>query len=69
MNKYLAKQGDSFDKICFKEYKTLQKDVYAAFLRANYKLLDKEFLEGGEVVNLPKIEVKKEVSKVKQLWD
>ncbi|MFC2751089.1 tail protein X [Campylobacter showae] len=66
--KYLAKDGDTLDMICYKHYKSLNDSVYSQFLRANEHLLGKEKLSGGDIVNLPDIEVKAAV-KVTYLWD
>ena len=60
--KYLAKDGDTLDMVCFKHYNSLNNSVYSQFLRANEHLLGKEKLSGGDVVNLPNIEVKAAVS-------
>ncbi|QKG29170.1 tail protein X [Campylobacter sp. RM16187] len=66
--RYLAKDGDTLDAICYKRYKTIDDDVYSQFLRANENLLNKEFLSGGDIVNLPDIEIK-QVKKVTYLWE
>ena len=66
--KYLAKDGDTLDMICYRHYKSLNDSVYSQFLRANEHLLGKEKLSGGDIVNLPDIEVKASV-KVTYLWD
>lgn len=65
--KYIAKDNDGLDVICFKHYKTLEKDVYQAFLLENINLLRKKVLKAGDEVNLPFIEVKQKPKK-KYLW-
>lgn len=66
--KYLAKDGDSLDALCYKHYKTLEKSIYSEFLRANEHLLNKDLLNSGDIVNFPDIEIKS-VRKVVYLWD
>ncbi|AQW81296.1 phage tail protein X family protein [Campylobacter pinnipediorum subsp. pinnipediorum] len=66
--KYLAKDGDTLDMLCYKQYKTLDTDVYSEFLRENEHLLNKNTLQSGDIVFFPDIEVKK-VKKVVYLWD
>ncbi|CUU72382.1 tail protein X [Campylobacter hyointestinalis] len=66
MTYYIAKDGDQLDFICFKAYGTLDKEVYAEFLRENEQLLNRE-LKAGDRVNLPDINIKKD-DEVAYLW-
>lgn len=66
--KYLAKDGDSLDMLCYKHYQTLDTDVYSQFLRQNEHLLTKEVLKGGDIVYFPDIKTK-QIKKVKYLWE
>nr|DAK15206.1 MAG TPA: hypothetical protein [Caudoviricetes sp.] len=66
--KYLAKDGDSLDMLCYKHYQTLDTDMYSQFLRQNEHLLTKEVLKGGDIVYFPDIKTK-QIKKVKYLWE
>jgi len=66
--KYLAKDGDTLDMLCYKHYQTLDTDVYSQFLRQNEHLLTKEVLKGGDIVYFPDIKTK-QIKKVKYLWE
>lgn len=67
MNKYMAKDNDKLDMICFKNYGSLDQDTYSNFLRENEHLLTKFFLSAGDIVNLPGIEPK--IKKERYLWE
>lgn len=66
--KYLAKDGDSLDMLCYKHYQTLDTDMYSQFLRQNEHLLTKEVLKGGDIIYFPDIKTK-QIKKVKYLWE
>ncbi|WP_297960369.1 tail protein X [uncultured Campylobacter sp.] len=66
--KYLAKDGDALDMLCYKHYQTLDTDVYSQFLRQNEHLLTKEVLKGGDIFYFPDIK-KKQKKKEKYLWE
>jgi len=66
--KYLAKDGDTLDMLCYKYYKSLESEIYSEFLRANEHLLKKDMLKGGDMVNFPDIAVKP-AKKVAYLWE
>ena len=66
--KYLAKDGDSLDMLCYKHYQTLDTDMYSQFLRQNEHLSTKEVLKGGDIVYFPDIKTK-QIKKVKYLWE
>ncbi|MGP1484911.1 MAG: tail protein X [Campylobacter sp.] len=67
MKRYVAKDNESLDMICYKFYGSIQTEIYSQFLRENEPLLQKTKLNGGDIVNLPDIspKIKKEV---KYLW-
>ncbi|SFP98194.1 hypothetical protein [Hydrogenimonas thermophila] len=67
MKKYVAKRGERLDKIIFKEYKTLNKEVLNAVLSANKHLLNKQKLDAFDEVFLPEIEIKTKKTD-KTLW-
>ncbi len=67
MNKYVAKEGDKLEMICFKFYGSIETKIYSEFLRENEHLLHKSYLSGGDVVNLPKIEIP--AKKERYLWE
>ena len=66
MRKIKAYKGQRLDQIVFSEYSTLESDVFNAVLSVNTHLLNKLELEAGDVVYLPKIEIKE--PKGKHLW-
>lgn len=66
--RYLAKEGDTLEMICFKEYKSLETNLYALFLRANAHLLHKKTLQAGDLVNLPDLAIDYNNDEVQYLW-
>lgn len=66
MRKIKAYKGQRLDQIVFKEYSTIESDVVNAVLSVNTHLLNKLELEAGDVVYLPKIEIKE--PRGKHLW-
>ena len=67
MKKYIAKKEERLDSIVFKEYKTVDKEVFNAVLSANKHLLKKQKLDAFDEVFLPTIEIKTKKSD-KTLW-
>lgn len=57
MQKYIAKKDERLDQICFKNYKTVVKYVFNAFLSSNKHLLKKQKLSAFDEVFLPDIEI------------
>jgi len=55
-----AVRGERLDKIVFREYGTLEKEVFNKVLEANPHLLKKLEFEASDIVYLPPVEDKKE---------
>jgi phage tail protein X len=66
MKKIIASQNQRLDEIVLSEYGTLS--VFEKVLESNKHLSEKIFLQRGDEVNIPVIEIEKAPIKDDELW-